>query len=304
MKDIKRALSEYTVPVEEAEWQKISSDTRLVKYNRACKIRRWATWGGGATVGIIGIVVGSLLLTRPEKTVPAAEPTQPVTVEETAQASPALREALAPDASATADNPVNPAETKPVTNTYVYGESTPSSNEPMVAPSTSSLSVDNPIANNKVTANNQLASTTTTVATPAAPTVSEKKTIRIEDEPLRISKPETETESEMITPKSQSEPAAEAESAYQIFVPNSFTPDGNGTNDLFMPKASFTVKDYEINIFSRNGGRVFTSRNIEQGWDGYNHGTLLPSGAYLYVIRYTDPDGNTKTLKGQVVLLK
>lgn len=255
-------------------------------------------------MGIVGVVVGTLLLTRPEKTIPAAEPTQPVTVEETELVSTESPEALAPEVPVSANNTALPDETMPATSNYVFGESTPINNEPTVAPNTSSLSVDNPIANSKAAANNHLASTTATVATPSAPTVSERKTIRMEEEPLRVSKPEAETESEMITPKSQSEPFEEAENAYHIFVPNSFTPDGNGTNDLFMPKASFTVKDYEISIYSRNGARVFTSRNIEQGWDGYNHGTLLPAGAYLYMIRYTDPDGNAKTLKGQVVLLK
>ena len=303
MKDIKSVLSEYTVPVEESEWQKISADARLVKYNRVRRIRRWATWGGCAAVGVAGIVVGSLLLSRPDKTAQTDEPKQPVAVEENFQTTPALTENSTVTVPALTEEPARSEQAMPTSYTSDFGGGLTTGEESAAAPSTSLPNVDNPVVTGHATNNNTLA-TTTTPTTPSAPTVSERKTVRLTEEPIRVSKPETASEPETMTPKSQSESLEEAASAYQLFVPNSFTPDGNGNNDLFMPKAGFAVQDYEINIFSRNGARVFTSRNIEQGWDGYNHGTLLPTGAYMYVIRYTDPDGNAKTLKGQVVLLK
>lgn len=292
MKDIKKALSEYTVPVDESEWQQIAADARLVKYNRGRRIRRWATWGGCAMVAIAGLVAGSLWMHKSAQPTSEGTSAPMVTVEEPAPQAPALSNqpgAVVP----TANNASTPTGTSPVEAPSLATAPTTPISEPAVSPVT-------------VTTPTSVVTSTPTLAnqTQPAPVVNETKTIRLVDEPIRVSKPATETTEEVLAPKSSSGSPEEASNSYQIFVPNSFTPDGNGTNDLFMPKADFIVQDYEINIFSRSGQRVFTSRSIEQGWDGYSHGTLLPGGAYMYVIRYTDPDGNAKTLKGQVVLLK
>ena len=296
MKDIKKALSEYTVPVDESEWQQIAADARLVKYNRGRRIRRWASWGGCAIVAMAGLVAGTLWLHRSAQPTSTDAPAPIVTTEEAVQQTPALTSQ--PDVATMTTNRVSATTSTPSVETP-SPTTVPSATTPefivatATTPTVAATTAVNPSHNPSMADLTQ----------PATP-VNETKTARLVDNPVRVSEPTTEITEEILLPKSSSEPAEEASSNYQIFVPNSFTPDGNGTNDLFMPKADFIVQDYEINIFSRSGQRVFTSRSIEQGWDGYSHGTLLPGGAYMYVIRYTDPDGNAKTLKGQVVLLK
>jgi gliding motility-associated-like protein len=54
---------------------------------------------------------------------------------------------------------------------------------------------------------------------------------------------------------------------YTLFVPNSFTPNGDGLNDVFIPLAQ-SVKEYEMTIFNRWGLKVFNSLQLDYGWDG------------------------------------
>lgn len=86
---------------------------------------------------------------------------------------------------------------------------------------------------------------------------------------------------------------------YTLFIPNSFTPNGDGLNDIFIPEAK-SVKDYEMNIFNRWGIQVFTTRQLEIGWDG---GTE-PQGAFNYVITVTTEGGEQKIYTGSVTLYR
>jgi gliding motility-associated-like protein len=86
---------------------------------------------------------------------------------------------------------------------------------------------------------------------------------------------------------------------YTLFIPNSFTPNGDGLNDIFIPLAQ-SVKDYEMNIFNRWGLKVYTSKQLEIGWDG---GTE-PQGAFNYVIQVTTQGGEQKIYTGSVTLYR
>ena len=70
-----------------------------------------------------------------------------------------------------------------------------------------------------------------------------------------------------------------------LFVPNTFTPNKDGLNDVFLPVVACVAK-YYIMIFDRNGGLVFYSDNPEIGWDGTLNGIECPSGVYTYYINY------------------
>ncbi|MGB0166781.1 MAG: gliding motility-associated C-terminal domain-containing protein, partial [Luteibaculum sp.] len=70
-----------------------------------------------------------------------------------------------------------------------------------------------------------------------------------------------------------------------IYVPNAFTPNGDGTNDQFKPEllgADYT--DYEFSVFNRWGERIFTTKNIDTGWDGSYKGTAVQDGVYPYKV--------------------
>ena len=67
-------------------------------------------------------------------------------------------------------------------------------------------------------------------------------------------------------------------------LPNAFTPNGDGNNDLFQPRALCFVERVELKIFNRWGQLVFETENPSIDWDGTNlNGDPLPSGTYFYV---------------------
>jgi gliding motility-associated-like protein len=89
-----------------------------------------------------------------------------------------------------------------------------------------------------------------------------------------------------------------------LFVPNAFTPNGDGYNDLFRLMMPHGQELLEFRIFNRFGGELFCTTNIQQGWDGTFKGALQPLGAYVYFIRYLNIDKQEKQLKGTVMLLR
>ena len=90
-------------------------------------------------------------------------------------------------------------------------------------------------------------------------------------------------------------------------IPNAFTPNGDGSNDYFLPRpllgrglASFTM-----NIYDRWGELIFTTNNTEgRGWDGRFNGVMQPEGVYIYVIDASFIDGEKEHHQGNVTLLK
>lgn len=99
---------------------------------------------------------------------------------------------------------------------------------------------------------------------------------------------------------SPEEPATEAE---QFFIPSAFTPNGDGLNDLFLVKANFEPKSFEMTVLNRGGEMMFISRDINIGWDGQLRGRLMPQGVYVCIIKYKDSQGNEHKQQGQVLLI-
>jgi gliding motility-associated-like protein len=93
------------------------------------------------------------------------------------------------------------------------------------------------------------------------------------------------------------------EDEYALYIPNAFTPNEDGKNDIFQPKGSGFTK-YELAIFDRWGKRVFESNELEKGWDGTIKGQIAPDGVYAYKITLITIGGKAKDLTGSVTLLK
>jgi gliding motility-associated-like protein len=87
-----------------------------------------------------------------------------------------------------------------------------------------------------------------------------------------------------------------------FYVPNSFTPNGDGVNDYFMPKGAFhDVKAYSLEVFNRWGEKIYSTDNYSaKGWDGSYKGVNAPSGSYVYIVRYTSADGQDYEQRGTV----
>lgn len=76
------------------------------------------------------------------------------------------------------------------------------------------------------------------------------------------------------------------EPLFTFYVPNSFTPDGDGLNDEFRPMGeNFDYETYNLKIFDRWGKLVWQTDNPERGWNGTNQGSLenVREGTYVYV---------------------
>ncbi len=92
-----------------------------------------------------------------------------------------------------------------------------------------------------------------------------------------------------------------------LYVPNSFTPDGEEFNPVFLPVFStgFTPINYGLSIYDRWGGTIFESANHTIGWDGRLDFVLCPVGTYTYQISYTRKDGESPiVIDGHVNLLR
>ncbi len=72
-----------------------------------------------------------------------------------------------------------------------------------------------------------------------------------------------------------------------VVAPNAFTPNGDGLNDVFSVIPNPAVRDFEIVIFNRWGEPVFKSNSMNFAWEGTRNGTILPPGAYTYVMRFS-----------------
>jgi gliding motility-associated-like protein len=93
-----------------------------------------------------------------------------------------------------------------------------------------------------------------------------------------------------------------------VYVPNAFTPDGNGVNDIFRPEVrGMVAEEHELYVFDRWGQVVFSTRDAAQGWDGahQNGGDILPQGVYNWrLIERPFGSADKKDWYGTITLLK
>ncbi len=92
-----------------------------------------------------------------------------------------------------------------------------------------------------------------------------------------------------------------------LFIPNSFTPDGEEHNNVFLPVFStgFTPINYRLSVYNRWGETIFESTNHTVGWDGHLEFVLCPDGIYNYQISYSKKEGESPiNIDGHVNLLR
>ena len=94
------------------------------------------------------------------------------------------------------------------------------------------------------------------------------------------------------------------EGEYAFFLPNSFTPNGDGLNDSFFPVGDkISVENYSFKIFNRWGELIFSTNDFNEKWDGTYQNNALSSDAYIWKIDLVDSQsGEEKSLKGYVLL--
>lgn len=90
---------------------------------------------------------------------------------------------------------------------------------------------------------------------------------------------------------------------YWVYVPNTFTPDGNEFNNYFTAKYINIVSN-KVQIFNRWGQLIFETTDLRWYWDGTYKDLPCPDGTYTYKIKYVSNSGIEETIVGHVNLLR
>ncbi len=99
------------------------------------------------------------------------------------------------------------------------------------------------------------------------------------------------------------EKAVFADDGGKYLIPNTFTPNGDGKNDVFIPEM-FGVVNFHMEIYDRWGELLFISDDQNVGWDGYFNGKLSSQDVYVYKVRMKFLSGNSVVRTGDVTLLR
>ena len=90
---------------------------------------------------------------------------------------------------------------------------------------------------------------------------------------------------------------------FTLFVPNSFTPNNDEHNDLFVIKG-LDIIEFNIKIFNRWGRMIFESNSLDKYWDGTYNGNFVQQEKYTYLITVSDLNDNSHKFPGIVTLIK
>ncbi|MCX6269790.1 MAG: gliding motility-associated C-terminal domain-containing protein [Bacteroidetes bacterium] len=90
----------------------------------------------------------------------------------------------------------------------------------------------------------------------------------------------------------------------EFWIPNTFTPNTDGNNDVFRAFTSQPLAEYEMIIFNRWGDKIFITNDIEAGWDGCYKGETCMSDVYVYLVTYLPVEGRKHQRQGMVFLIR
>ncbi len=90
---------------------------------------------------------------------------------------------------------------------------------------------------------------------------------------------------------------------YTLYIPDAFTPDNNGINEVWLPQGN-SIASFEMTVFNRWDQELFFSASLEQGWDGTFRGKQVPQGVYIYSIETIDVLGKPHVYRGAFRLLR
>jgi gliding motility-associated-like protein len=90
----------------------------------------------------------------------------------------------------------------------------------------------------------------------------------------------------------------------ELYVPGAFTPNADGRNDVLFVTASGVPRLLYFKVFNRYGQEVFSTGNLQRGWNGAVNGVNSPAGAYVYTAEGVDFKGRKIFRKGTVLLIR
>lgn len=89
----------------------------------------------------------------------------------------------------------------------------------------------------------------------------------------------------------------------QVFIPNTFTPNGDGKNDVLYVYGN-TIAKLKLRVYNQWGQFIYESLNVQSGWDGTYKGEIQPNGVYVYIAEVEFNDGTKTSKKGTITLLR
>jgi gliding motility-associated-like protein len=89
----------------------------------------------------------------------------------------------------------------------------------------------------------------------------------------------------------------------EIFIPSAFSPNGDGQNDILFVRSNKPVESLEFNVYDRIGELVFSTTDINKGWDGTFNNQKMNNGVFFYYCKATI-DGKELSFKGDVTLVQ
>ena len=91
---------------------------------------------------------------------------------------------------------------------------------------------------------------------------------------------------------------------YSVNVPDAFTPNGDGVNDKIFVKGWGIKALINFKIYNRLGQEVYSSSELDEGWDGTFRGKAQPSETYNYIVEVKTFDDKTRSKSGVFKLLR
>jgi gliding motility-associated-like protein len=86
-------------------------------------------------------------------------------------------------------------------------------------------------------------------------------------------------------------------------VPNAFSPNGDGVNDIVRVRG-YGITKMDWRIYNRWGTLIFKASSLKESWDGKFKGQVQPQDVYVYVLNITYSDGTIQNSKGDITLLR
>lgn len=291
---IKKELGQnHTPPVD--GWAKIASDRRLIKFNRWQKIKVYLI---GTAIAVVITATTLISLLNTNKTIKDGDTliVQQNTTKNVVSSAPTSN--FSSDSSES--TPISLSKEKETRiEVVIENRETQSS----VSSSTNLVSqkdIESPIIEPKVVQKRIVETEPVKIAS-AQPA---QQPVKRKIETVVVEPTQQNTEEEYVQP--EEEPLFEEipEERKVLFIPNAFTPDGDGLNDIFLAQSLEEIIDFEMIISDRRGSILFRSKDIQIGWNGEYRGNIMPQGTYIYVIIYRTTDGERQMKKGSINLIK
>lgn len=103
--------------------------------------------------------------------------------------------------------------------------------------------------------------------------------------------------------QSEATTTLEVANAVDVYIPNSFTPNSDSVNDVWMVYGK-NILDIKISVYDKTGELMYRSDNIRSGWNGSYKGEPCKIDAYTYIVKTTYIDGSTQQYTGILNLLR